>query len=268
MLDVVRAVPASLEVDVAGARIRIVREAFDSDVLGVQIGRIRDVDPGPDADVEVALREAASEARSAGFDQLLRSVPADRIGEAPPLGRAGFELIDLQVVFTHRFREPRTAPDDARIRAAVERDLEHLDRDLSSQPWRSRFERDPAYAPERVRELKRRWLRNSLNGRADLFVVADAAGEPTGYLTGLLESDRRGRIELVGTVPSHRRQGVAGRLVAYALAWFSARTDEVTVRAQADNRGSIRLYTRAGFGFDMTELIFRMNLPHAGAEPT
>ena len=267
MLEVVRAAPASLWVDAAGATLRIDREDFDSDALGMQIGRVREIDPGPAAGAVAVLREGAAEARAAGFDQLIGSVPGDRIEEATDLGRAGFELIDLQVAFERPFHGPAVAPDDAGIRAAVEADLERLDDELSPHPWGSRFERDPTYAPELVRELKRRWLRNSLHGRADLFVVSDAAGGPAGYLTGLLEGDRRGRIELVGTLPTHRRRGVAGRLVAHALAWFSQRTDAVTVRTQSSNREAIRLYTSAGFRFDATELIFRMNLTRDGAGP-
>ena len=93
------------------------------------------------------------------------------------------------------------------------------------------------------------------------------AGEPAGYLTGLLEGDRRGRIELVATRPRYRRGGVAGRLVAHALAWFSGRNDAVAVRTQATNREAIRLYTSAGFIVDTTELIFRRDLTRDGAGP-
>ena len=126
------------------------------------------------------------------------------------------------------------------------------------EPWASRYEADPAYAPTRVRELRSRWLSNSHRGRAQAFFVGMLDGQPAGYVTCNVDGRTGiGEIELVGTLPAFRGRRVASRVLEHALGWFGTRTSLVTVRTQATNIGAATLYERAASPCSSSDLTFR-----------
>ncbi|MFD2080549.1 Acetyltransferase (GNAT) family protein [Actinopolymorpha cephalotaxi] len=241
------------------------RESFDSELLGLEIGRILDARaPTAQAHQEL-LSELASRARGLGFAQVLRRVDASDLPAVWALERSGFELMDVGVSFVRRLPGPMELPtyDDLVVRPATEDDVRAIVSGMAGSAWGSRYESDPAYTPDRVQALRTRWLWNSYRHRADAFLVGVVDRTATaGYVTCCLDGagTATGEIELVGTLPAFRRRRVAARILEHALAWFSNRASVVLVRTQATNVAAAALYEQAGFTLHASDLTFRLSL--------
>jgi ribosomal protein S18 acetylase RimI-like enzyme len=257
-----------LELAVGDAKLQFARDAFDSDSLGLEIGRVTVAGASSQTSYQQLFRRLADEADDLGYDQILRRIEEDDREESIALQRTGFELVDVGLTFARPPRASDLHSERFAVREAEEADVEVIERELVGEPWGSRFERDPAYEPDRVRDVKRRWLWNSLGSRADAFLVAADGEEVAGFVTCILAERRTGVIELIATIPAHRRRGVASLLVRKALAWFEGCADSVTVRCQGSNRAAARLYERSGFLFETTDLTFRMPVRHVGLRDT
>ncbi len=238
-------------------------EPFDSDVFGLTIGRILGAS-APSVPAHLALlRELEPQAKELGYEQVLRRTPAANLTEVWALERAGFELMDVGVTFMRRVEGPVVAPNhaDLVVRKATDGDIDRIVRSMAGIPWGSRFESDPAYRPEQVAELRRRWLWNSHRGRADLVLVGEMDSLVSGYITCVIDAGARtGDIELVGTLPAFRRRGVAARLLQHALSWLSTRVELINVRTQATNVAACRLYEQGGFTLHVSDLTLRLSL--------
>ena len=87
-----------------------------------------------------------------------------------------------------------------------------------------------------------------------LILVADAAGEVVGHLTGVLSGGTAYRPVTVATLaslyvrPAYRSGGVGADLVRRFRAWArDLGADRVAVAAYATNSGALRFYQREGF---------------------
>lgn len=239
-------------------------EPFDSEVLRLRIARITSAVAGSAAEYEALFRDAAERLRRDGHDQVLRRAALTQLPEIWGLERAGFELMDVGVTFARALRGAIAPPEpegDFVVRASTRADLEQIAGTMVHLPWASRYEADSAYDPADVRELRRRWLWNSHNGRADAMLVGILEGRPAGYVTCRFDRQTgHGEIELVGTLPEFRGRHVASRIIAHAVAWFSTRATLVTVRTQATNYAAAALYERTGFTLQASDSTFRLNL--------
>jgi hypothetical protein len=189
-------------------------EKFDSDVFGLQVGRILAVRAGAPQRHQALLDALIPRVRTLGYAQVLRRVPATGLDEIWALERSGFELMDIGLTFGRTLDRPITAPTypDLVVRPSTDADLEQMVVAMLELPWGSRYEADPHYSVAQVRELRTRWLWNSHRGRAAAFLIGAIDGQPAGYVTCLLdERSRHGEIELVGTqtggLPNHRSRG-------------------------------------------------------------
>ena len=61
----------------------------------------------------------------------------------------------------------------------------------------------PHFPDAKCRELYATWLRNSIDGYADVSLVAEIEGYPAGYVTGDVDHGT-GRIGIIATAPEHR----------------------------------------------------------------
>ena len=234
------------------------REPFDSDVLGLEIGRIHELSATGLPGYETLLDSLTGRARALGYEQILRRVQVEAKEEIWALERSGFLLMDVGVTFNRPADSAFEAPayDDLVVRLSVDADVEYIVAHMLSIPWGSRYETDPTYAPQRVRELRSRWLWNSHRGRATAMLIGVVDGVPAGYVTCLLRGSQ-GEIELVGTLPSFRGRGVASRLLEHARSWFSHRASVVTVRTQASNYAAARLYEKSGYTLGASDMTYR-----------
>jgi len=266
-LDHRRHLAFALDVSGCPGGIVVVDEPFDSEIFQRRIGRILDVGNASPTVRATLLERVPLMARREGFDQLLRRTEAGARTEAWALGRAGFEIVDVGVVFSRSLAEfgPAPARTDIVVRPATDDDIAEIACSMFEQPWGSRYEADLTYTPEQVTELRRQWLWNSHRGRADAVLVGELDGRTGGYATCVLDAEaREGDIELVGTLPGFRSRGVAGHLVAHALAWISDHADTATVHTQATNTVAVRVYERAGFTLRSCHLTFRISLNSTG----
>ncbi|PYR80074.1 MAG: hypothetical protein DMF86_01715 [Acidobacteria bacterium] len=245
----------------ADAEAAFAPEPFDSEVLGLRIGRIISLTAPSTTQYESVLKQVASRARRAGYDQILRRTLAQNLPEIWALERAGFELMDVGVTFARALRGALDAPsyDDLQVRQATDDDIREIACDMVREPWGSRYEADPAYGPAEVGDLRTRWLWNSHRGRADAVLVGVLDGRPAGYVTCRVDRQSgHGEIELVGTLPGFRGRNVASRVLTHAVAWFSTRTPLVTVRTQATNTAAASLYERGNFTLHSSDVTFRL----------
>ena len=246
-------------------------ESFDSAVLGLRIGRIISAEARSTENHRLLLMELKRRASDEGYQQILRRTGLGNLAEVWALEHGGFELMDVVVTFARTLpgRVDAATHEDLTIRPSTDRDIEQIADAMVRVPWGSRYEADPAYDPARVRELRSRWLWNSHRGRADVVLVGVLEGRPAGYVTCRIDRHtRRGEIELVGTLPAFRGRQVASRVLAHAVAWFSTRTDLVTVRTQATNTAAANLYETGGFTLRASDLTFRLALEKRTGAPS
>jgi ribosomal protein S18 acetylase RimI-like enzyme len=258
-------------VESSGHRAEVRYEPFDSGLLDLAIGRALLPDRVARPDQQRLLQSLAARADEAGYDQLIRRVDASSFDDVWALESTGYLLMDVGVTFARRLAgpyEPKHAP-QVEVRPAISDDVEQLLATMLDVPWGSRYEADPAYDRDAVRNLQARWLRNSLVGRADHVLIGHVEHRPAGYVTCRLveeHGERIGEIDLVGTVPAFRGRGVAAAIVDHSLAWFSERVAVVTVRTQATNTIAAGVYERAGMTLRHSDMTFRLALTERGGK--
>jgi GNAT superfamily N-acetyltransferase len=258
---------ATLTIDDGRGSIVAVRDVFDSTYLRLSVARVTTAKAASSAEFRALHEAVAKRLLALGVDQVLRRVDLDGLEEIWALEANGFHLMDIGLLFERRLDGSigSQESDSVVVRLSTDEDLSRIAPLIVEQPWGSRYEADPAYRAEDVRELRRQWLWNSHRGRADAMFVGVVDGTPAGYVTCRLNRPAaRGEIELVGTLPGFRGRGVALRILSHALAWFSTRAEVVSVRTQATNYGAANLYTRAGFVLHRTDASFRLALSRRG----
>ena len=250
----------ALASDDGAAGVVLLREPFDSEIFHRPIARILLLTAPSAPALRPLLAALARRARELGIAQILRRVRLGDYEEIWALENGGFEIMDVGVTFARSIQGPIEAPaDDLEVRIATDDDMHELVPPMIERPWGSRYESDPGYSPEEVRELRSRWMWNSHRGRAQAVFVGLLEGRPAGYVICLLHGTS-GEIDLVGTLPEYRGRRVAPRVIQHSLAWFSTRAKLVTVRTQATNFTAATLYERAGFTLQSSDATFRLDL--------
>jgi ribosomal protein S18 acetylase RimI-like enzyme len=238
-------------------------DAFDSQMLHLPIARVYAIRAASSDEFSELYQATALRLREDGFVQLVRRVNAADYQEIWSLERSNFELTDVGVTFSRRIDGPLAASlhDDLVVRPATLSDVEYFASTMFCEPWTSRYDADPMYRPQNVRELRAQWLRNCLQGRAAVFLVGEIQGRPAGLVIGLLDrSQSVGQVELVATLPEFRGRRVAARVLDHVVAWFSKVVRQVTVRTQVINIAAANLYEKAGFLLHHSDLTYRQNL--------
>ena len=213
--------------DLGGAR------AFHHDHVKIpMLHRVVQIDAEPgDADrlIDAALRHFRDKAFDCAFTLTPLDRPADLGGR---LLQRGFDLaIQATAMLCDRPAEPLRAPEvEVVVPGAGE-----------FGPWAEVWCRS-FDLPLEAGELGRTVLDIP---RVRLY-LARRGGEPAG--TALLYSDHgMGYVDLVGTLPGHRRQGVASALVARAVDDSRALGNRWTSLETEPDSGAERVYRRRGF---------------------
>ncbi len=213
--------------DLGGAR------AFHhEDVKIPMLHRVVQVDAAP-GDADRLIDAALDHFRHQSFDCAFTLTPLDRpadLGER--LLRRGFDLaIRATAMLCDRPADPLRAPEvEVVVPEAGEYGLwaDVMCRSFDNPPEFGRLGRTVLDIP-RVR-----------------LYLARRGGEPAG--TALLYSDHgMGYVDLVGTLPGHRRQGVASALVARAAADSAAQGNRWTTLETEPDSDAERVYRRRGF---------------------
>ena len=93
-------------VDEEGHSVGVHDEPFDSELLGLRVGRLAPSPAIPLRQLEGLLARVAEHAGHEGFDQLLHRVPASSFEDIWALEAAGYHLMDIGVTFARRFDGP------------------------------------------------------------------------------------------------------------------------------------------------------------------
>ena len=183
-------------------------------------------------------------------------IDAQRVADLARLEEAGFRLITAELGFSG---SALSSNDSDGVRFAVAED-EMAVADLARRSFSySRFHVDPEIGGPAANELKAAWARNYFAGeRGDWMVVAEQGGELAGFLQ-LMRSDDALVIDLVAVGGEHRGQGLARRMVGYAVTHCGAGSF-VRVGTQLTNLASIRLYQSLGLSLDRAQYVFHLHV--------
>jgi dTDP-4-amino-4,6-dideoxy-D-galactose acyltransferase len=231
---------------------------WDTAHFGVRIGRVRDRRL-----VERGLREVLAWGADENIDCLFLLADAADANTQRVVQSYGFRFVDVRVTLARPLTDDEAdrATHDVTVRSARADDAAALV-SLAGNGYRdSRFYADGRFSPAAVDQLYKRWLLGALDGSlADLVLVAEESGEPVGYVTALLDGDRRSaRIDLMGVSTRSRGKGVGRALVSSALREFvEAGMATARVVTQGRNVPAQRLYQSCGFRTDLVEVWYHL----------
>lgn len=229
--------------------------AFDSELLGAPVARMTVLDAPDLAGFNALLDASRAECVRRGVRHVVRRLPVGAFVETWGLSRAGYQLVDVSVLFERDSDAPSAR--DASIRLVGAGEAEPLAARFAEAFTLTRFAVDPFFSKEAAAELHRRWILNSCAGRADAVLVADAGGVLAGFVTCRVDhGSKTGNIELIAVDAAQRGAGTGRKLVAAALDWFRGRTERVQVRTQLNNLIATRLYQASGFQLKLGELTY------------
>jgi dTDP-4-amino-4,6-dideoxy-D-galactose acyltransferase len=230
--------------------------AWDTEHFGFRVGQVRERRPNA-----ARLRDAVTRADSASIACLYLLVDGwdDEVHRLAQ--RHGFRFVDIRLTLAQSVSVdgPIGAGADLTVRAPQSDDATKLASIATHGYWDSRFYADGRFEAAAVSRLYERWLVGSFDGSlADRVFIAEAGGEPVGYLTSKLDHvQRQGSIGLVGVSPGKRGEGIARALLASALREFAVRgMTTAAVVTQGRNVAAQRLYQASGFRTERVELWF------------
>ena len=188
----------------------LVRMPWDSAFFGFSIAR---VDGRPD------VAKWARLAREAGIRCAYCFCSASDVVAVRSAELSGFRFADIRIVLEARLadvvsKQPTTADDELEVDAARAEDLGDLRQIAAELSAYSRFAFDPGFGTVQARRLYERWVEVSLEGRADLFVVARNTDRLLGFLTCRVNA-ARSAMELVAVRSGATRAGVGTALTVH-----------------------------------------------------
>lgn len=172
----------------------------------------------------------------------------------------GFALVDVRIVLEHRGVTP-TMP--AGIRPHHFEDIAALKAMARVNHRDSRFYYDGHFAAKDCDGLYALWIERSCAGYANVVLVAERDGQPTGYVTCHVTGGS-GQIGLLGVGEAWQGQRIGPALIEGALHWFGEHDiNAVQVVTQGRNLRAQRAYQRGGFVTAEVQLWY-----HRWLEPT
>jgi ribosomal protein S18 acetylase RimI-like enzyme len=181
-------------------------------------------------------------------------IPTAEVRLAQLLEDAGFRLVDAGITLE---TDTKRADDRLRpnVRLARPEDVTATEAIARTAFRFSRFHLDPRIPTALANEIKAQWAGNFFRGtRGDYMVVAEHAGNLTGFLQLLAAPDRTLIIDLIAVTEAHREQGLASSMIGFAARECGA-PPRLRVGTQAANVASLRLYERLGFTVTATSYV-------------
>ena len=170
--------------------------------------------------------------------------------------RGGFFFTDVRVTLAQRLSESPGVATPPSIRATQPADRDQLAAIARESHRITRFYHDPNFPDERCGELYARWILASCDDPSHEVLVADTDGQACGYVTCEVDGEV-GKLGLVAVAEGSRRNGVGATLVDAALGHFAAAgVPESVVVTQGRNVAALRVFTRAGYAVERTQLWF------------
>lgn len=222
---------------------------WDSTFFGSRIARV----------TEPALTEADAAAvedwcQQERIDCLYWLIDAGDLPSIRVAEQHRFQLVDIRM--TLRLAVPAQIDDSiASLHLASAEDLAALQAIARVAHTDSRFFADERFPRQRCEELYAVWLERDM--REGALWVADADGQPEGYITCRIREDGIGQIGLLGVGAQARGRGIGANLVKQSVRWFREQgMDTVVVVTQGRNARAQRTYQHAGFVTDHVQIWF------------
>ena len=225
---------------------------WDSAFFGFRVARLR-------GDVIRDNQTAAIDTWCCDHDIALLYVPCDSTD--PHSSRAaeamGAHLVDVRVTLGRNVQSHANEGGSV-VRQATIADIPRLQQIARVSHKDTRFYLDLDFPAPLADALYERWIQASFEGFADIVLVTDRGSGPISYITCRADlKNKTGNIGLFAVSPEARGQGVATDLISCAMAWFAAQQMErVTVVTQGRNVAAQRLYERAGFLLENSQLYY------------
>jgi dTDP-4-amino-4,6-dideoxy-D-galactose acyltransferase len=218
---------------------------WDTAFWGVRIGRVEKTTLTPERARAVDEWARANEIACVYFLASSADPPT-----AFAAAEAGWRLVDIRVELVHGLDESEKNA----LLPASEDDLPELRAIARVSHRDTRFYADPRFADDRCDDLYGLWLERSLEGWAEVVLVA---GRVDGYVTCHVDDRGRGSIGLIAVDERARGRGVGQDLVRGAVGWFSERgLRDAAVVTQGRNVAAQRTFQRCGFRTAAVDLWF------------
>jgi dTDP-4-amino-4,6-dideoxy-D-galactose acyltransferase len=203
------------------------------------------------------LRRCLGQAADDGYAHVILRAGVEQLGIAALAEQCGLILVDVSVDLSAPVGVPGAQAPGLTIRGAAASDIATL-REIAAEVFTlSRFSSDPFFSDEQTADFYRQWTTNLCSGLADVVLVAEVSGEIAGFTSCTRQPDGSGRIPLIATAATHRRQGIGRALVDASLSWLaSAGIRTAYVKTQVANYPALGLYQSAGFTVAKGELTF------------
>jgi ribosomal protein S18 acetylase RimI-like enzyme len=218
-------------------------QAFEADVFGAPVWRL-DIE----RDATLTSRDLlclTEQARDDGVALIVARLPVDD-ARADALSQAGFRQIERLLAFRRDIAAP--AEPVGCVTLAGPKDAEECAEIARRSFTFDRFHADPQLPDAAADEIKARWARNGVNGRADAPLIVREDGSVAGFNLCM----RKGAdavIDLIAVDAPWRSRGLGRKLIAGALAHYAGVAPTMWVSTQEGNVVSIALYRAAGFAF-------------------
>ena len=223
---------------------------WDSAFFGFSIG---------EAHAATAADIAAADewARAERVRCLYLLVSSDQFGLVRDAESRGFRLTGVRMSFTAEapFKADLSGTGETRVRPAQPGDVAALERIASTAHPDTRFFADPGFDRRECARLYETWIRRSIEGWADLVLVAatETSDEPVAYVTLHRRGDEA-RIGLIAVASDTRRAGIGRALMVDAFRWCDRNgIQRLRVATQAQNTSALRFYLRCGFNVDQVD---------------
>ena len=217
---------------------------FETEIFGAKVFELRALDSGPIESGDFSDRIADIFEQKPGMVscRLLKSQLSSEVQDE--LIRSGFRHIETLCTLARSIGN-QNGPQDF-IREAEPSDVEELEQLAISAFQFDRFHQDSFLSDDFADEVKRRWVRNSLNGRADRFLIFRDQENIKGFCICLVNG-RSMVIDLIAVHPSSQGRGIGSSLLKGALWAYKNNADEVLVGTQLSNVSSLKLYSKHRF---------------------
>jgi len=217
-------------------------QPFETEIVCMPVCKLSLAETDDDADTET-LRQFTAAWREKGIWLVSCRLSDDRVGAIERLTDAGFRPIENLVTFERRIDGDETVSD---VELATGDDIAACIEISNGAFTHDRLHRDPLVPDTVADNVRRAWIRNNMNGRADASFVIRRDGDVAGFNLCLFDGDTA-VIDLIAVSPAFQKMNIGTRLVMGALNHYRGRASRVRVGTQTENLASIALYKKAGF---------------------